>query len=42
MSGESCYTIARRTDTMDEKTMVWCTGRHKDGTPVELDGMTVV
>ena len=34
--------IAPDHDTMDEKAMVWCTGRHKDGTPVELDGMTVV
>ena len=36
------YDCTQDYDTMDEKTMVWCTGRHKDGTPVELDGMTVV
>lgn len=27
---------------MDEKTISWCTGRHKNEIPIELDGVTLV
>ena len=36
------YDCTQDYDKMDEKTMAWCTGRHRDGTPIELDGITLV
>jgi len=39
---EMPYDCTQDYDVMDEKTIMWCTGRHKDGTPIGLDGVTIV